>query len=369
MTVTDSDRIAWLVGEAAAATTRLAMAAADERARLVPDARRDAARLSARLDASPLEDATADEVDRGERDPAGDLDRIPAQSRRSDADDDAGPADPRRGGWATALRLEGMPTQDVAALEYANLLAAFDAEAELAAAIFEAPLETLTRLHGIVCRGLVDADVVGRPRRTVQAIHDGAQGRVIYHPADPDDIPGLLEGLVDWLGRGSVGTPALLVAGTVQERLLQWQPFEAANGRLARAASRLVLRARGLDPDGLAVPERVLATDLTGYHAEVAATIRRRGNVIPWLERYGEALVAELTAAADAVAPASRSSPPARAEAVVDDLRPGEAVTLREYAAKTGVSQETARRELETLAKAGHVRLEGGTRGMRYRRR
>lgn len=357
MTVTDTDRLAWLVGEAAAAAARLATGDPGRRARLVPDARRDMARLSARLDSSPLEDATADEVDRGERDPAAELQGAVASAQR--------PAT----GWAAALRLEGMPTQDVAALEYANLLAAFDAEAELAGDVFEAPLDTLTRLHGIICRGLVDPEVIGRPRQTVQAIHDGAQGQIIYRPADPEDLPHRLEGLADWLGRGSATTPALMVAGTVQERVLQWQPFEAANGRLARAASRLVLRARGLDPGGLAVPERVLATDLTSYHAEVAATIRRRGNLVPWLERYGEALAGELTAAADAVAPLAEAEPSARAVAVVEGLLSGQTVTLREYATQTGVSPETARAELDTLVRAGRLRLDGGTRGLRYRLR
>lgn len=356
MTVTDTDRLAWLVGEAAAAAARVAMAPVDQRARLVSDARRDMARLSARLDSSPLEDVTADEVDRGERDPTEEVERVAASAQ--------GPAT----GWAAALRLEGMPTQDVAALEYANLLAAFDAEAELARDVFEAPLDTLTRLHGIICRGLVDPETIGRPRQTVQAIHDGAQGQIIYRPADPEDIPDRLEGLADWLGRRSATTPALMVAGTVQERILQWQPFEAANGRLARAASRLVLRARGLDPDGLAVPERVLATNLTSYHAEVAATIRRRGDLVPWLERYGEALAGELTAAADDLAPLPEPEPPGRAVAVAEGLRPGQTVTLREYATKTGVSPETARAELDALARAGHVRLDGATRGLRYRR-
>lgn len=366
MTLTYTDRLVWLVGDVAAAATRLAMAPASARADLVPRARRDVARLSARLDASPLEDATADEVDRAERGPAA------ATASAGDVDD----ADPTAavarveqpaGGWATALRLDGMPTQEVAAVEYANLLAAYDAEAELAGGLFEAPFETLVSLHGILCRGLVDPEVVGRPRRTVQAIHDGAQGWIIFEPADPDDLEGLLDGLCSWLGRGSATQPAVVVAGTVQERLLQWQPFEAANGRLARAASRLVLRARGLDPDGVAVPERLHVTDLTGYHAEVAATIRRRGDLGPWLERYAEALASELTAVADAVAPSEDTEPPVRGLRLLEGLRVGQAVTIVEYARTMGVSSETARAELDALARTGRLRVEPATRGLRYR--
>ena len=49
--------------------------------------------------------------------------------------------------------------------------------------------------------------------------------------------------------------PALLVAAVVHGELISGSPFASHNGLVARAAERLVLVARGLDPTSLVVPE------------------------------------------------------------------------------------------------------------------
>jgi Fic/DOC family protein len=351
MRVRWTDHLVRLVGRAEAAGARLAAAPADARADLARVARRESARLNARLDASPLTDETADRVDsREERGlPLVDAAFAPtAQVSR---------------GWAGALGLDDLATQEVAAIEYANLLACADVEPEVAPAVFEEPLAVLARLHDEVLRGLVDPDVVGRPRRTDQGVADGAQGALLYRGADPDAIPGLLIELATWLTETSASLPALVVAGGVQERLLQWQPFEAGNGRLARVASRVVLRARGLDPDAVAVPERAFLADRRGYFAEIAATIRRRGDLTLWLERYGEALAAALEAAADDLVLRPVPAPDPRV-----NLEPGETITLPEYAERAGVTRASAALDLERLVAAGVLELQPQSRGLSYRR-
>ena len=364
MRIAYTDHLVGLLCQAEAAAARLAAADPDRRAATVTEARRESARLSARLDASPLEEGTARAVDA--RDAAG-LPPVDA----ADVSPAAG-GQPAAGNWARTLKLDDMPTQDVAAVEYANLLTTFDAEREIAAWFFERPLDALTELHARLTRGLVAPEDAGRPRRTEQAVHDGAQGMVVWNAPAAEAVPGLLEELAGWLtgagGRmGSAALPAVIVAGVVHERLLEWQPFEAANGRLARAASRVVLRARGMDPHGCAVVERVLAADIAGYHQEVAATMRRR-DLGAWLERYAEAAAAALEQAADAVDPRPRPEPPARAREVVAALRPAEPLTIADYARRAGVGFETARADLRALAGAGALAAEPGSHGLRYRR-
>jgi Fic family protein len=317
-------------------------------------ARREAARWSARLDASPLEPGTVAAVDACEW-------QRPALTL----------PDERAGGWASALRLDTMETQDVAAVEYDNLCRAYDAEPELAEELFDQPLQTLARLHGVICEGLVAPEVIGRPRRTEQAVHDGAQGMVIFNAPDHESLPGLLQALQRWLrgedGEGSAAYPGPVLAAVVHERLLQWQPFEAGNGRLARAAARLVLRARGVDPHGLAVPERLWAADSAGYYGEVAATMRRRDDLGPWVERHLETLQIALTESVAALREPLRP-PSARALELVGQLEAGAAVTVAEYAARAGISRETAWRDLHDLMIAGHVIRESKSLGRRFRR-
>jgi len=347
-----TDHLVDLVARAEAASARLAGADVARRRVAAASARRVSALLSLRLDGSPIEEATADAVD------AGTMPSIRAGPQAAD----------ERGGWARVLRLDAMATQDVAAVEYANLLAAYDAEPALAEGFFDDPLRSLADLHALITRDLVPPEVVGRPRQTDQAVHDGAQGRMIYRAPDPDMLPGLLDDLAAWLGTRSVSLPSLVVAGVVHERILEWHPFEAANGRLARAASRVVLRARGLDPHGLAVPERELIEDPLAYYGEVAATIRRRGDLELWLERWGEMMLGALEDAADALDPRPRPTPPPRALIAVEHLAVGDEITMAAYARRAGTSLSTARTDLRTLAAAGVVRVDPCTKGLRYRR-
>lgn len=344
-----------LVAEAATAAGRLIDLDPARRADLASRSRREAARLSARLDGSPLDDETAGAIDEGTW-------VAPAEVSAVE----------QVGGWAQALRLDGMATSDVAGVEYANLLAAADLEPGLAETFFDRPLDALAALHGVICRGLVDPEAAGRFRSTAQAVHDGAQGRVIFNAPDPAAVPGLMAELEAWLRgdgvEGSAAYPAPVVSAVVHEVLLQWQPYEAANGRLARAAARLVLRARGMDPHALAVPERSWAADPGGYYAEVAATMRRRGDMGPWAERCVEALASALAAAADAAHQVATSSPHARALAAAQALVPGQSVTVADYADLHGVSRETAWRDLRGLAANRIVVPEPKSLGRRFRK-
>jgi len=98
-----------------------------------------------------------------------------------------------------------------------------------------APLQALARLHSLAAADLVDEPQLGRPRPVPE----------IAARLD------LLTTLVT--GGSSVGAPVL--AAVAHGELLTLAPFGSADGVVARAVSRLVTIATGLDPHGLGVPE------------------------------------------------------------------------------------------------------------------
>lgn len=98
-----------------------------------------------------------------------------------------------------------------------------------------APLQALARLHMLAAADLVDDDRLGRPRADL-----GVSGRLE-----------LLAGLVS----GASRAPAPVLAAVAHGELLTLAPFGSADGVVARAVSRLVTMASGLDPHGLGVPE------------------------------------------------------------------------------------------------------------------
>lgn len=272
--------------------------------------------------------------------------------------------------WLDVLRsartADGAARDDVlpaaVALEYRGIREALDAD-DLADTLLAAPSETLARLHALVTRGLVPAEEAGRIRRSHQAVHDASVGRVIYNAAPPDSIEGRLCRLDDWVVSTGAREHALVVSGVLHHELLALHPYESANGRLARAASRLLLRGRGLDPHGIAAIEEVLAEDPMGYHEEVARTMRRRDLTI-WLERWGEAVAAGLRRAARGLHLLDPEVPSRAAEFL--DARE-DPFTIADYMAEVEVGREDARADLEALLDAGRVRRVPASRGLRFR--
>jgi hypothetical protein len=128
-----------------------------------------------------------------------------------------------------------------------------------------APLQALARMHSLAAAGLAEDDDLGRPR---------------------GDVTDRLATLVNVLS--ATDAPAVVVAGVVHGELLALAPFGVANGVVARAAARVVLVARGLDPRAVSAPDVGCAWDPAAYAA--AAVQFAQGDVAPWLTLWCEAV-------------------------------------------------------------------------------
>jgi hypothetical protein len=182
-----------------------------------------------------------------------------------------------RGAWASAwlsgheAALEDVRTGSAAADPVVQgALRAHSAIGSLADTWTRAPRQALARLHALAAADLLPADDLGRPR------------------------PGSAERL-DTLAHVLAAThaPAVVVAAIVHGELLGLDAFPPASGVVARAAVRLTLVERGLDPKSLVVVEaghRELAADyaaaLDGYRTG------SEDGITGWLVHCAAALVA-----------------------------------------------------------------------------
>ncbi len=115
----------------------------------------------------------------------------------------------------------------------------------------KAPLQAFARLHTLAGKSAVADEELGRPRDAAGA-------------ARLTDLAGLLVTPTE--------APALVVAAVVHAELATVAPFASHNGIVARAAERLLLVTRGVDPKSLVVPEaghlrlrREYESNLRGY--------------------------------------------------------------------------------------------------------
>jgi hypothetical protein len=133
-----------------------------------------------------------------------------------------------------------------------------------------APRQVLAKLHVLAARGVVPAEDLGR----------------LISGADRIDA---LAGLV----AGNERTPPLLLAAIVHAELLTLRPFAGPAGVVARAAARLTLVGRGLDPRGLLAVE-------VGHHEREPEYVGASGayatgtpdGVRSWLRHYAAAVSA-----------------------------------------------------------------------------
>jgi hypothetical protein len=97
-----------------------------------------------------------------------------------------------------------------------------------------APLQALARLHSVATAGWVDESDRGRPRP---------------EPGVAERLSTLADTVMQSRASGVVAS------AVVHGELMTVRPFGSADDLVARAASRVVLVQRGVDPDALTVPE------------------------------------------------------------------------------------------------------------------
>lgn len=140
------------------------------------------------------------------------------------------------------------------------------------------PVQALARLHALAAGGLLPDDEVGRP-----ASAEAARG-----------LQSLGAALL-----AAVSAPALLVAAVAHAELATTAPFASHHGLVARAAERLALVSRGVDPASVLVPEA----------AHLALRPAYESNLRGWAEGGAAGRHAWLLYAAEAYARAAELSP------------------------------------------------------------
>lgn len=112
------------------------------------------------------------------------------------------------------------------------------------------PVQAIARMHALAAGGTVPDEELGRP----------------VDPAAVARLTSLAE-----MVRAPTEAPGLVVAALVHAEIATVGAFGSANGIVARAAERLVLVAKGVDPASVIVPEHGHAAEAGGYRAALAA--------------------------------------------------------------------------------------------------
>lgn len=131
------------------------------------------------------------------------------------------------------------------------------------------PLQALARMHTVVAAGTVDEALLGRPRQGAERIGDLA--RRLTAPTS---------------------APGMVTAAVVHAEIAVAQPFAGHNGVVARAAERLVMVERAVDPASVTVPEAGHQAMGAAYRQTLAAYRQGvPGATLRWLLHCADAYV------------------------------------------------------------------------------
>jgi hypothetical protein len=181
-----------------------------------------------------------------------------------------------RGAWASAalagstVSLDEMRSGAVEDPLVQGALRAQAAIGPLADVWARAPRQALARLHAVAAADLIDAEALGRPAASA---------------ADRLDTMSQVLAVTS--------APAVVVAAIVHGELLSLDAFPPVSGVVARAAVRLTLVDRGLDPKSLVVVEAGHRELGTAYEQALAAYASGTPDgVAAWIVHCAEALIA-----------------------------------------------------------------------------
>ena len=134
------------------------------------------------------------------------------------------------------------------------------------------PLRVLARLHTLAAKREVPHDRLGRPTDRAAAERLSGLAALLLRPT---------------------AAPALVVAAVAHAELCTVAPFASHNGIVARAAERLLLVARGVDPTSLIVPEAGHLALRPAYESNLRGYAEGgRAGVHAWLLYAAEAYTA-----------------------------------------------------------------------------
>ena len=114
----------------------------------------------------------------------------------------------------------------------------------------KAPVQAMARIHALAASGSVDDADLGRP------VNPGGVGRLTE---------------LAWMVQQPTEAPGLVVAALVHAEITAAGAFASHNAVVGRAAERLVLLAKGVDPASVLVPEAGHAAEPDGYRSALAA--------------------------------------------------------------------------------------------------
>lgn len=127
-------------------------------------------------------------------------------------------------------------------------------------------------------------------------IRDSRTRSIIYMPPEAKDVPSLMKGMVNWIGK-SREVPCAIIASIAHYQFATIHPYYDGNGRTARLLTTLILHLGGYDLKGLYSLEEYYARNLGAYYEAISIGEshnyymgRAEADITKWVEYFVEGM-------------------------------------------------------------------------------
>ena len=178
--------------------------------------------------------------------------------------------------------------------ELLNYRRAFD----LVADYMESPQPVTEGLVREIHRRLVDgvrggSAQPGEYRKVQNYVANAATGKIVYTPPPPQDVPVLMQEMVDWLNQPGDVHP-VLVSGIAQFQLVHIHPFVDGNGRTSRLLSTLCLYRSGYDFKRIFTISEYYDRNRPEFYMAIQSVRESDMDMTGWLEYFTIALATQM---------------------------------------------------------------------------
>jgi Fic family protein len=284
---------------------------------------------------------------------------------------------------AMRVLAEGADPGDPMQVEKVNLDEAYKAMATLTADKTTKVDEGIIRtVNSMVLKGLPDAQARNRGRYRVgpSLVVDASTREIRYRPPRPQDVPELMQGLVEDIQRWARDESGAVAAAMAHFGLVSIHPFDDGNGRTARLIADMILDLTDWSAEAMVSVSEVIHSRLTEYYrvlrevqgeefkeeVDLTGFVRFHSDVLAQAAANLEEKSIRFSRRRDQLAKSARALNERQVTGLMFMIDIGQ-VSSSDYARLTRSSQATALSDLNTLLRVGVVLRDGAGKNTRYR--
>ncbi len=236
-------------------------------------------------------------------------------------------------------------------------------------------LDLILKIQQIVTEELISPFNSGKIRKQPVFVNDPRIGKPVYLPPDHQDVPTLMNDLVDFTVNGKEHFDPLILAGIFHKQFVIIHPFIDGNGRTARLVTKVLLANMGLNTFNLFSFENYYNKNVSKYFDRVGVNssyydLKNQVDFTSWLEYFTDGIIDELLRVSkilekENISPATSLEP--HHHKILDFIKENGFIKDSDYSKLTDRAKPTRNQDFNKLISIGLIKRLGKGKATYYK--